>query len=135
MNKEVYYDIYNEFYDINKFRELKTIINHGQNRLDHINRVAKISFIISKKLGLDYVSCTRGAILHDFFTKDDLNNYNLDSKKNVFNINEIEYDIILTHIYPITKKRPIYIETKIVCIVDKLVGIYEFFRYKIRFSI
>ena len=71
-NKDIFYDIYTEFYNVNKFRELKNIVHHGTNRLDHINRVAKLSFIISRKLGLDYISCTRGAILHDFFTTDDV---------------------------------------------------------------
>ena len=71
-NRNDYYDIYNEFNQVNKFRKLKSIEHHGNNRLDHINRVAKMSFLVSKKLKLDYVSCTRGAILHDFFTIDDL---------------------------------------------------------------
>ena len=53
-NKELYFDIYTEFYNVNKFRELKNIVHHGTNRLDHINRVAKLSFMISKKLGLDF---------------------------------------------------------------------------------
>ena len=61
---------------MNKYRELKSIVHHGNNRLDHINRVAKLSFFVSKRLGLDYISCTRGAMMHDFFTLDDL------SKKN-----------------------------------------------------
>ena len=64
-NKSIYFDIYSEFNDVNKFREMKSIIHHGNNRLSHINRVAKLSFLISKKLRLDYVSCTRGAIMHD----------------------------------------------------------------------
>ena len=38
--------------NINKFRELKCIRHHGTSRLAHINRVAKLSFYISKKLNL-----------------------------------------------------------------------------------
>ena len=72
-NKDIFYDIYSEFYNVNKFRELKNVIHHGTNRLEHITRVAKLSFIISRKLNLDYISCTRGAILHDFFTSEDAN--------------------------------------------------------------
>ena len=75
-NKKIYYDIYSEFNNVNKYRELKSMVHHGNNRLDHINRVAKMSFYLSKYLKLDYVSCTRGAMLHDFFTTDDLSRNN-----------------------------------------------------------
>ena len=71
-NKKIFYDIFSEFNQINKYRELKSIIHHGTTRLDHITRVSKVSFFISKRLGLDYISCTRGAMMHDFFTEDDI---------------------------------------------------------------
>ena len=148
-NKNIYYNIYSEFYNVNKYRELKSVTHHGNNRLDHINRVSKMSFYFSKKLGLDYVSCTRGALLHDFFTVDDLSRskkkYNdflhehprisLENSKEYFDINEVEEDIILTHMFPIVKGKPKYAESKIVCICDKLVSFYEFFRYQVGFSI
>lgn len=147
-NKLIYYDIYDEFNNVNKFRELKSIPHHGNNRLDHINRVAKLSFRVSKYLNLDYVSCTRGAIMHDFFTLEDINkNKNklksflkkhpseaLNNSKHYFEVNDIEEDIILSHMYPITKEKPEYIESKVVCICDKLVSIYEFIRFQINFS-
>lgn len=147
-NKEIYYNIYSEFYNVNKFRELKTIVHHGNNRLNHINRVAKMSFFISKKLNLDFISCTRGAIMHDFFTIDDLSkndnnaiqywkkhpNEALQNSSYYFEVNEVEKDIILSHMFPITKKVPAYPESKIVCISDKVVSIYELLRYQLNFS-
>ena len=147
-SKSVYYDIYSEFYSVNKFRELKSIMHHGDNRLNHINRVAKMSFIISKKLGYDYISCTRGAMMHDFFTKSDLNkkdtkfknflkehpNIALKNANKFFDMNVIEEDIITSHMFPITHNKPKYAESKIVCIADKLVGIYEFLRYELGFT-
>ena len=146
-NRKIYYDIYSEFYNVNKYRELKSIPHHGNNRLDHINRVSKLSFRLSKMLGLDYVSCTRGALLHDFFTPEDITRKKykkfihdhpriaLDNSKHYFKINDIEEDIILTHMYPVVKGKPKYAESKIVCLSDKLVSIYDFFRYQMRFSI
>ena len=147
-NKNIYYNIYSEFYNINKYRELKSMVHHGNNRLDHIKRVSKMSFYVSKKCGLDYVSCTRGALLHDFFTSEDINRtdskYNdflhnhpqisLDNSKKYFKLNEVEEDIILSHMFPIVKGKPKYAESKVVCICDKLVSIYEFFRYKLKLS-
>ena len=121
-NKKIYYDIYSEFYDVNKYRELKSMVHHGSNRLDHINRVAKMSFYLSKYMKLDYVSCTRGAMMHDFFTSDDLKREGvkykdflsihpkiaLDNSEKYFDLNEIEKDIILTHMYPVVKGKPNY---------------------------
>jgi len=147
-NKKIYYDIYSEFYNINKYRELKSMIHHGTNRLDHINRVSKMSFYISKALKLDYVSCTRGALVHDFFTKEDLSRnkkrYNSFLREHpkiaynnackFFDINEIEKDVVLTHMFPVVKGKPNYRESKVVCICDKLVSIYEFFRYQANMS-
>ncbi len=142
-NKKIYYDIYTEFYNVNKYRELKTIVHHGNNRLSHINRVSKLSFYLSKILNLDYVSCTRGAMLHDFFTTEDLcknkRHYHkflkshpaiaCENANKYFELNDIEKDIILTHMYPIIKGRPHYKESTIVCFCDKIVSIYEFFTF------
>ena len=146
-NKKIYYDLYNEFYNVNKYRELKSMTHHGNNRLDHINRVSKVCFRVSKLLKLDYVSCTRGALLHDFFTKSDLRRKDykkflrnhpkiaLANSKEYFKLNEIEEDIILSHMYPLAKGKPKYPESKVVCITDKIVSIYEFFRYQLKLSI
>ena len=141
-----YYNIYNEFYTINKYREMKSITHHGNNRLAHVNRVAKMSFYISKKLNLDYISCTRGAMLHDFFVKEDINKKKygkflknhpliaLENSKKYFDINELEEDIIKTHMYPVTNIKPNYKESNIVCICDKIISIYEFLRYEIKLT-
>ena len=139
-NRKLYYDIYGEFYNVNKYRELKSVPHHGSNRLNHINRVSKMSFRLSKLLRLDYVSCTRGALLHDFFTTDDLSrndtkykNYlqdhpriALDNSRKYFKLNNIEEDIILTHMFPIVKGKPKYAESRVVCLCDKLVSLYEY---------
>ena len=58
----------------------------------------------------------------------------LNNSNNYFELNEIESDIILSHMYPITKDKPKYAESKVVCITDKLVSYYEFFRYQLNFS-
>ena len=148
-NRKEYYSLYSEFYDVNKYRELKSVVHHGNNRLDHIKRVSKMSFYISKFLKLDYVSCTRGALLHDFFTSDDIRRRDgkytkflkdhpaiaLENSKKYFKLNEIEEDIIINHMFPVVKGKPKYAESKIVCASDKLVSIYELFRYQFRFSI
>ena len=36
--------------------------------------------------------------------------------------------------YPITKEKPVYKESKVVCLCDKIISIYEFFRYQVNLS-
>ncbi len=148
-NKNIYYNIFSEFYSVNKYRELKNMSHHGNNRLDHINRVSKMSFYLSKKMGFDYISCTRGALLHDFFTVEDISRSNekyndflhehprisLNNSKKYFELNEIEEDIILSHMFPIVKGKPNYAESKVVCFSDKIISVYEFFRYQLKLSV
>ena len=71
-----YIDIYKEFIENPKFMKLKNAIHHGLSRLEHVDRVARISFYISQKLNLDTISTVRGALLHDFFTNEDVNKKN-----------------------------------------------------------
>ncbi len=136
--------IYKEIYKNNKYRKLNKVVHHGSNRLDHIKRVSIMSFYISRFLKLDYVSCTRGALLHDFFDSSDLRRsrgkYNsflhehpsiaLDNSRKYFKLNSKEEDIILHHMYPVVKGRPEYIESIVVSTCDKLVSVYEFFRFE-----
>ena len=53
------------------------------------------------------------------------------NSKEYFDVNNIEENIIMTHMFPITKEKPKYKESKIVCICDKLVSFYEFFRFEL----
>ena len=144
-NRKIYYDIYSDFYSVNKYRELKSMVHHGNNRLDHINRVAKMSYNMSKLFGLDYISTTRGALMHDFFLNKELSDLSskrfkihpqkaYENSKKYFKVNELEKNIILSHMYPITKELPKYKESYIVSISDKIVSIYEFGRFQIKYT-
>lgn len=141
-NKSEYYDIYKEFYKVNEYRKMKNIIHHGDNRLSHINRVGKFTYYLSKFLKYDYITCTRGALMHDFFLKEEFVKKDLkdlkthpstayNNSKKYFKVNDIEKDIIINHMYPITKTKPKYKESVLVSICDKLVSIYEVLRFKL----
>ena len=87
--------------------------------------------------------------MHDFFTLNDINKDStkmklflkkhpsiaLENSIHYFNVNHVEEDIIISHMYPITKEKPISREAKVVCISDKLISVYEFFRYQVKFSL
>ena len=135
-----YKKIYKEFYKNSKFKKMGKEIHHGTTRLAHTTRVAGLSYKISKILGCDYKSTTRGALMHDFFLTDEfeskkrLQTHPLLAYKNslkYFSVNDLERDIILKHMFPITKKSPKYKESYIVSICDKLVSIYEFCRFQL----
>ena len=135
-------DIEQEIIHNEKYQSLKNDYHHGLNRYLHIMHVAKISYYISKFLKLDYISTTRGALLHDYFNESDY----LDKKglekprihpflslinaKNNYKLNYKEENIIISHMFPIGKIKPLYIESWIVTIVDKSVATYEYIRYK-----
>ena len=50
-----------------------------------------------------------------------------DNAKKYFNINEIEKDMILKHMFPLTLKFPKYKETFVIILVDKWCTMKEFF--------
>ena len=137
-----YNKIYKEFENNKEFKKLSESIHHGLTRLEHVNRVARWSFCLSKILKLDTLSTTRGALLHDFFTSNDINRENyssfikehqliaLENSKKYFELNEIEEDIICKHMYPITRTKPKYKESILVSLIDKVVSCYEAVRFQ-----
>ena len=117
---------------------MKNYRQHGTiNCFEHSFNVAYYSYKIAKFLKLDYKSLTRGAMLHDFFlydwrdTKDILPKgffnmhafshgkiaYNNASK--LFKLNDIEKEVIIKNMWPVTISLPKYKETYIITLADK----------------
>lgn len=124
---------------------LKEHVQHMKgSRYAHCYEVAFYTYVITKKLGLDYVSATRGAMLHDFYFYD-WRNKGVDGQKRFhayrhprialnnarenFELNVLEKDIILKHMWPLTIRFPRYRETFIVTFVDKYCAMKEFFKF------
>lgn len=102
---------------------------------EHCLKVAYLSLRISKVLNIDVdkKSLVRGALLHDYFlydwhTHDERNkkhawkhaSYAYENASKEFNLNKIEKDIILKHMFPINIIPPKYMESVIVTIADKI---------------
>ena len=129
--------IYND-----KYQSLKSENHHGLSRYDHSMRVARNTYKISKKLKLDYVSATRAALLHDYFTDEDYRNTKgmkkysmhpviaLNNAIREYDLNPIEENVIVSHMFPMGKVKPNCKESWLVTSVDKGVAIYECARYK-----
>ncbi|MCH5166695.1 MAG: hypothetical protein J1F35_02260 [Erysipelotrichales bacterium] len=129
-----------------KFQKIARESHHGITRMEHSMRVAKYVYKISKKLNLDYVSATRAAILHDFFTNEEFGNNHgliqgvvhphiaLQNAKGEFTLNKIEENAIETHMFPLNMKLPKYKESWVLTGTDKVVAIYEYLSYKFSYT-
>lgn len=130
------------------FKKLYNIEHHGISRMEHSIKISYYSYKIAKKLGMDYVSVARGGLLHDFFLDGDERNVKkkffdtfthpkraLNTSINNFEVNEIEKNIIVSHMFPIYLSLPKYKESFLVNMVDKVVGFKELLRgFRCKFS-
>jgi len=139
--KSIIKDIVNN----DSFKKMKEIKQHRfTNCYEHSINVATKCFIFAKKrnIKIDVYSLVRGALLHDFYLYDwreDKKKYKSHSfthpsvalenaKKEFGELNAIEKDIILSHMWPVTFfKFPRYKESFLVCFSDKICAFKEFF--------
>ena len=127
-----------------KYKSLKSDYHHGLTRYIHLMHVAKITYYVAKFLRLDYISATRGALLHDLFNEEEYLSVKgldkprihpflaLNNAKNIYDINVVEENIIISHMFPIGKIKPLFLESWVVTIIDKLVASYEYINYKFK---
>ncbi len=137
-------EIEKEIIESPKYQTLKNDYHHGLNRYIHISHVAKYTYYVSKILRLDYISATRGALLHDYFNEEDyLDKHGLEKPRihpflalnnslKEFDLNIKEQNIIISHMYPIGLIKPLYLESWIVTFIDKIVATYEYINYKFK---
>lgn len=118
---------------------MKNFIQHSDiNCLEHSLYVSYVSYLLCRRIGLDYSSAARGGLLHDFFLYDwhiakpyrGLHGFihpyiALQNASKYFNLNEREKDIILKHMWPLTISLPRYKETFIVILADKYCAFME----------
>lgn len=128
-----------------EFMKLQNEVHHSTTRFDHSLRVAYEVYTKLKDNNPNYVEVTRAALLHDFFFDDDLsssqndrlNNHPLialENAKKYFDINELQENIILSHMYPLSYCLPRFKESWIVSLIDKKVSIVEFKRFGLKKS-
>lgn len=119
--------------EYDKYMQIKTIPHHYASTIfEHTVDVAYYSYKITKLLGFDYKSTVRAGMLHDFFLYDwrkvipeeGLHGFvhpGIAYRNSIekFELNKKEKDIILKHMFPLTIKPPMCIESWTVCMVDK----------------
>ena len=141
-NDHEYMSIVGDLLKDKELLKLDNITHHRYTtRLVHSIFVSYMSYKITKARGLDYVSTARAGLLHDFFLEErdeiellGMGSHNsahpkiaLKNAENLTEINELEKDIILKHMFLCTlkSKAPLYKESFIVSMVDKYCAISE----------
>lgn len=117
--------------------------HHHSDRLTHSISVSYNSYKMAKKLNLDAKSVARAGLLHDLFyydwrvTKFELGTHayihprvSLRNAEKITNLNPVEKDIILKHMFGATFELPHYFESVLVDIVDDVAAIQEYFAPK-----
>ena len=138
-----FYEIIKDIYEHDEFLKLKLHYHHNSSIYEHVMDVSYFSYRACKFLKLDYQSAARGALLHDFFLYDWRNHdvpdlpeekyHGIEHPKIAlanagkhFILNDIEKDIIIKHMWPLTLVPPKYKESFIVSFADKYFASKEF---------
>lgn len=116
-----------------RVQELEAYSQHMETtRLQHSLNVAYYSYVICKKLNLDYHAAARAGLLHDFFCYDWREEDHaatahasihpkmaLQNAQNMTALTPMEEDAIVHHMWPLTFHRPSSAEGMVVCLADK----------------
>lgn len=124
-----------------RLSQCEEFLQHGDTTvLLHCIAVAYFSLLVIRNLHLrcNEKSLIRGALLHDYFLYDwhtpdpshRLHGFHhpekaLSNARQDVGLTPMEEDIIIHHMFPLTRKPPKSREAKIVCLVDKGCGLYE----------
>lgn len=150
--KALFFQIIQDITSNETVKQMKNFRQHCDTSCyDHCLHVAYYSYWIAKKLGLDYISTARAAMLHDLFLYDWRKRYRdvelpglhafvhpkiaLRNALEIFDLNVKEQDIIEKHMWPLTITLPKYKESYIVTFMDKYSAIresYLAFQYQLK---
>lgn len=153
LQDEEYMNIISEYYSNSEVQKLKDIPHHDSNRLNHSLKVSYYSYKLFKRLGFNYKSAAKAGILHDLFYKrttdyikirDKIAIYNnhplisLENAKKITNLTELEEDMIISHMWPLSTRIPKCKESLLFGTVDACISTKEFlskFGYKLSYSL
>lgn len=123
------------------FQSMDNYIQHGNTTCKtHCIQVSYMSFKICRARGWDYRSAARAGLLHDLFLYDwhtharetgkHFHGYThprtaMNNAVKYFSVSEMEKNLILRHMWPLTPVPPKYIEGYTVLYADKFCGLAE----------
>lgn len=132
-------EIIKEMIDNATVQEMKKYRQHYDTScFEHCYMVSYYCYKICKYLNLDYKSAARAGMVHDLFLYDwrePSTNHRWHAFSHgkvacqkageIFELNDIEKDIIENHMWPVTPKLPKYKESYIITLVDKYCAMKE----------
>lgn len=147
VEKEEFFSIIQDLIENPAVQEMKNFNQHcNTSCYEHCLDVSYHSFLLCKKLGLDYRAAARGGMLHDLFLYNWRKEYRdielsglhafvhpkiaLKNSLKEFFLTKKEQDIIVKHMWPVTFFHfPRYIESFIITFVDKYSATKEIYEY------
>ncbi|WP_159459731.1 phosphohydrolase [Scatolibacter rhodanostii] len=139
--REHYSDLYAQCGIVN----MQGFTQHGKTScLLHCAAVSYYSYrlALNLRLRLNYRDLIRGGLLHDYF----LYNWRepntpkwhgfshpktaLKNAEAELTLTDVERDVIVNHMFPLTLTPPKYRESALVCLIDKICCVHEFFHRK-----
>lgn len=135
-NSDGFYSVAGELLSTEEVLSLEQYEQHLEiNRLQHILGVAYLSYKICKRLGWDFKSAARAGIMHDLVYYDwrdgetgawhRLHGYKhprlaaMNACELCPDLNKIEYDAIIKHMWPLTVRLPKFKEGYVIIFADK----------------
>jgi uncharacterized protein len=137
-----YRECIEDLLELDEVKQLGDFVQHCHtSRFQHCINVSYYSYLVCKVMGFDYRSAARGGLLHDLFLYD----WHIEKtpQKHAFwhpkaalktaeaicNLNKIEKDIIVKHMWPVTLRFPRYSESYVITFVDKYCACVEVVAY------
>lgn len=141
LNKEVEFNnIVSDILKNEDFINLKYERHHGSSRMQHSLNVSRLTFGMCKLFDIKKTKeTTRAALLHDFYLNKDIKGIAMfthpqiaaQKAKIIFNVDDFQYNIISSHMFPVSKVLPKSKEDLLVGLADKIIAVIEFTKYKI----
>lgn len=144
LSSDRYYSYVRDIINSAELDKLKKITHHiTTTRFQHCLNVSYYTYLVCRKLHLDARAAARAGLLHDLFyydrqkynqskTKGQLSHSSmharlaLENAAELTDISALERDMIVNHMWPMTRSLPKYKETYIITLIDKYCAILEF---------
>lgn len=141
-NYECFGETVRDLLDTEQVRSMRGIRHHFDvTCYDHSVFVSYVAFRLARRLGWDYLAAARGGLLHDLYLYDpkqpgshpgnqcfDHPKAALKNAGELTHLTAVEENIIISHMWPLARKRPRYREAVVVNLADKLCATAEVFR-------
>ena len=137
-----YFEFVKDLLDNEVVGEMKKFRHHYSTTCyQHCINVSYYNYIVCKKLGLNARAAARAGMLHDLFLYDWRDEPRkkgelphgfthprkaLNNAKEHFELDKMEEDIILKHMFPLTVIPPRYAESYVIVMIDKYAALLEF---------